>query len=80
MMPISMKLAGRSLAAIAMLATAAAAQVTIPVPPQSQTVVLRGATLHTVTKGMEGGQSAEERCHKNESPRQMMTQGPRRKA
>ncbi|MEW5918698.1 MAG: hypothetical protein AB1762_20010, partial [Gemmatimonadota bacterium] len=51
MMSISMKLAGRSLAALAMLTTGAAAQVTIPVPPQSQTVVLRGATLHTVTKG-----------------------------
>ncbi len=50
-MSISIKLAARSLFAALMLATAAAAQVTIPVPPQSQTVVLKGATLHTVTKG-----------------------------
>jgi imidazolonepropionase-like amidohydrolase len=32
-------------------AHAAGAQVTIPVAPQSQPVVLRGATIHTVTKG-----------------------------
>ena len=38
--------------AIAALAPdAATAQVMMPVPPQSQPVVLRGATIHTVTKG-----------------------------
>ena len=30
---------------------AANAQVMMPVPPQSQPVVLKGATIHTVTKG-----------------------------
>jgi imidazolonepropionase-like amidohydrolase len=50
-MLFSIKLAARSFAAVAMLAVAAGAQVTIPVPPQSQPVVLKGATLHTVTKG-----------------------------
>ncbi|MGA1416974.1 MAG: hypothetical protein ACO327_01050, partial [Gemmatimonadaceae bacterium] len=35
----------------ALSAPAAHAQVTTPVAPQSQPVVLRGATIHTVTKG-----------------------------
>ena len=35
----------------ALSAHAVGAQVTIPVAPQSQPVVLRGATIHTVTKG-----------------------------
>lgn len=42
------------LGAVAMLvagATTAAAQVRMTVPPQSQPVVLRGATIHTVTNG-----------------------------
>jgi imidazolonepropionase-like amidohydrolase len=36
---------------IAAAAASARAQVMMPVPPQSQPVVLRGATIHTVTKG-----------------------------
>lgn len=41
-------------AVAALVATAApvSAQVTIPVAPQSQPVVLRGATIHTVTNGV----------------------------
>ncbi len=39
-------------AALALAASPAAAQVTVPVAPQSKPVVLRGATLHTVTKGV----------------------------
>jgi imidazolonepropionase-like amidohydrolase len=35
-----------------MLAATAGAQVTMPVAPQSQPVVLRGATIHTVTQGV----------------------------
>ena len=53
----SMRVA-RGLVALALTAGAAAlaplrvdAQVTMPVAPQSQPVVLRGATIHTVTKG-----------------------------
>lgn len=41
----------RALAAVAVLAAGAGAQVRMTVPPQSQTVVLRGATIHTVTNG-----------------------------
>jgi imidazolonepropionase-like amidohydrolase len=41
----------RGLAAVAALAVAAQAQVMMPVAPQSQPVVLRGATIHTVTNG-----------------------------
>ncbi len=40
-----------AVALLAASATLAAAQVGMPVPPQSQPVVLRGATIHTVTKG-----------------------------
>jgi imidazolonepropionase-like amidohydrolase len=50
-----MKLANSNLlGAIALLATSVTlvgAQVRMTVPPQSQPVVLRGATIHTVTKG-----------------------------
>ncbi len=41
----------RALVAVALLAVAAEAQVMMPVAPQSQPVVLRGATIHTVTNG-----------------------------
>src|SRR5262245_10884841 len=39
------------LGAAALAPTAASAQVMMPVAPQSQPVVLKGATIHTVTKG-----------------------------
>ena len=45
----------RALAAVAVLAAAAVsagAQVQMTVPPQTETVVLRGATIHTVTNGV----------------------------
>ena len=42
----------RVAAAVMAFAVAADAQVTIPTAAQSQPVVLRGATLHTVTKGV----------------------------
>ena len=45
----------RALAAVAVLAAAAVsagAQVRMTVPPQTETVVLRGATIHTVTNGV----------------------------
>lgn len=42
----------RALAAVAVLAIPADAQVMMPVPPQAQAVVLRGATIHTVTNGV----------------------------
>ncbi len=41
-----------ALAAVALLAGSAGAQVRMTVPPQEQTVVLRGATIHTVTNGV----------------------------
>jgi len=53
----TLRSAGRRTATLALVLTAAlsahavGAQVTIPVAPQSQPVVLRGATIHTVTKG-----------------------------
>ena len=40
-----------AVALLAASASAAAAQVRMTVPPQSQPVVLRGATIHTVTNG-----------------------------
>jgi len=45
------RILGGAAAALALSATVAAAQVTIPVAVQSQPVVLRGATIHTVTNG-----------------------------
>ena len=53
---LTMKLLSRTagialLGATAFAPNAAAAQVMMPVPPQSQPVVLKGATIHTVTKG-----------------------------
>lgn len=41
-----------ALAAVALLAGSATAQVRMTVPPQEQAVVLRGATIHTVTNGV----------------------------
>ena len=43
--------AGVAAAAALALATSAGAQVRMTVPPQSQPVVLRGATIHTVARG-----------------------------
>jgi imidazolonepropionase-like amidohydrolase len=40
------------LLALLALSTSASAQVMMPVAPQSQPVVLRGATIHTVTQGV----------------------------
>jgi len=45
------RILGGAATALALSATVAAAQVTIPVAAQSQPVVLRGATIHTVTNG-----------------------------
>lgn len=45
------RILGGAATVLALSATAAAAQVTIPVAVQSQPVVLRGATIHTVTNG-----------------------------
>ncbi|WKW11393.1 amidohydrolase family protein [Pseudogemmatithrix spongiicola] len=45
------RILGGAAAALALSATVAAAQVRMTVPPQSQPVVLRGATIHTVTNG-----------------------------
>jgi len=53
---LTMKLLSRTagvalLGAAAFAPNAATAQVMMPVAPQSQPVVLKGATIHTVTKG-----------------------------
>jgi len=48
----AVKVSARALAAVAALAMPVDAQVMMPVPPQTQAVVLRGATIHTVTNGV----------------------------
>ena len=47
----TMKTLSRAAAAALVVAASAGAQVTMPVAPQSQPVVLRGATIHTVSRG-----------------------------
>jgi len=47
----TMRVFSRAAAAL-VVAAGAGAQVTVPVAPQSQPVVLRGATIHTVTQGV----------------------------
>jgi imidazolonepropionase-like amidohydrolase len=48
----TMKVFSRAAAATLLVAASAGAQVTMTVPPQSQPVVLRGATIHTVSRGV----------------------------
>ena len=48
----TMKVFSRAAAATLLVAATAGAQVTMPVPPQSAPVVLRGATIHTVSRGV----------------------------
>ena len=48
----TMKVLSRAVAATLLVAASAGAQVTMTVPPQSQPVVLRGATIHTVSRGV----------------------------
>jgi imidazolonepropionase-like amidohydrolase len=50
MMP-TMKVLARAAGVTLVVAGSAGAQVTMPVAPQSQPVVLRGATIHTVSRG-----------------------------
>ena len=38
--------------ALATLPAIASAQVRMPVPPQSESIALRGGTIHTVTNGV----------------------------
>ncbi|HYC50735.1 MAG TPA: amidohydrolase family protein [Gemmatimonadaceae bacterium] len=47
----TMKVFSRAAAAMLLVAASAGAQVRMTVPPQSQPVVLRGATIHTVSRG-----------------------------
>jgi imidazolonepropionase-like amidohydrolase len=47
----TMKVLSRAAGAALLAFASAGAQVTMPVAPQSQPVVLRGATIHTVTRG-----------------------------
>lgn len=48
----TLKVLSRAAAATLLLAASAGAQVTMPVAPQSAPVVLRGATIHTVSRGV----------------------------